>query len=1068
MTRSLRLAFRDGHVRFALFLVVLTGLVQSFFLGKTFVDPGPRQYPLDFGKFSWVEPPLSLPAGYFRGTVYISRPVERAWLEVAATERYLIYINGKRFKQKVYVGERVTGIYDIRNLLLQGKNVIAVYVPRVYAPGSSQLRVRGAYASTGSGDVEFGTGANWKASNTPDGVPGSYLWFDTALDDARWPAAHPLVVRESLPAVQAVTVPLRLFTSDSRAQWIGASEGAREAASFEGQFELPADRQETWLQVASNGAYDVFVNGNYVIAQQTVQSTTLPFAQPSAGGPAPLPSGKLANLNLRDQTAANAALPLQVATQPAAPTLLAYDISRWLRTGTNRLLIRVRADNGPGLVLADASTLLPGGRDWRFTTGRNWQIVPGKGGVRQPARELGANGLAPWGLLPQELALPTYTPASDLVKYGPWVLAMTGTIAAFLILWVLTAGLFSAVTGGSLVQALVMDAVAHVPALAFLLICWLLTFDVRFNVDWCYHPWPCLGALGILFLGRLLLFLGGCLSSPAAISPPALPGAPLAARYAKLGAFAAVVLLGFGLRAWDLNYMSLSADEVTMMFNADGVLRTGYPHMQRGSFQRLLATYELIPYTLAASSLLFGRTEFAYHLPSLLFGTVTIALLGFAGTRMFDWRIGWVSAFIYACFPPAIAWSRNAFYPSQEQCLSLFTFWSFYEAIRVEPLRWRFVTWAAAGFIVSYLSWEGSGFIVPALFVALISLRWGNYAWMRDWHLWRCFVVMTVVVFSQLSYRQLTYDDYLGVGYSLSDITAPQLVYKDMLVYNPWYYVRVLFFPEVNFVLSLFLFLGFIFCWADKPIRYVVLVLFSLELCYTNFLPFYAPRYCYNAETLVILSGVAIFFRFRDGIANLGHAAVPRWFRAFRWSAAAALTVWLLLCTNEYVVAAYRLSPDGDEPALFARLGYYWRDHRGASYYIEQRLRPGDGVIACTPHMYEFYTHRAGDYSINTLLNEKLTYDGGGKKPYFIDKFYGLPLIRSIAELKELQSRYQRLWIMVPMGDAVSLSPDALEYVTRKGAVVFESYREQVFLLQGVPDAVARTSVLPPVTSSRN
>ena len=1058
MNRAFREAFRSGPVRFALFLVVLTALVLAFFVCKTFVDPGQRQYAPEFGQFPWIEPPHPSPAGYFRGTFYLPQAVERGWVEIAATDHFLLYVNGALVNETYFGDERVTGIFDIRNYLVQGKNVIAVYVPRTFAPGSSQVRMRGAYATAGGRDQEIGTTALWKASNTPDHVIDSFQWYDVGLDDSNWAAARPAQPAEAFSTVQALTVPTRLFASETRAQWIGSHDAAAQTASFAGTFTLPARRGESWLQIASNGAYDVFINGCYAIAQPSVQTTVLPFAQMSAGGPAAVPSTQLTGLPAIDQAETHVILPLQIPVLPSVPTLLAYDVSRWLRSGENHITVRVRADNVPPLLLGDLSTLLRGDGGWHFATGHTWTVNKAGGGA-EPARELGGNGIAPWGHLPQAAAMPTYTPATDLVKYGPWALGMTLAVAAFVLAWLLTALLYARVTGGPFVQALLLDGVLHVPPLAVLLVCWLLTFDVRFDMDWCYQPGWCLAPLAILLLGRVLLLLGGGLFSPAAAPPRPVPAGSLVARYGKITAFAAVVLLGFCLRAWDLNAISMGSDEITMVINADGVLKSGYPHSPRGSFDRILATYELIPYTLATSSFLFGRTEFAYHLPALIFSTLTVALIGLAGTRIFDWRVGLVSAFIYCCYPPSILWARNAFYPSQEQFLSLLTFWTFYEAIQTDPFRPRFLVCASAGFVVSYLSWEGAGFIVPGMFFALLAVRWGDFTWIKDWHLWRCFFVMSVIVFTQLSYRQLTIDDYLGVGYSLSDITAPTLVYKDLLVYNPWYYVQVLFFPEVNFVLSLFLFLGFIFCWSNKAIRYVVTMLFVLELCYANFLPFYAPRYCYNAETLVILAGVSIFFRFRDRIAELGGITVPGWFRGFRWSAAAALTLWLLLATNEYAVKAYRVSPDAQNPALFARLGYYKTDHRSAAHFVQQRLRPGDAVVAYMPHMFQFYTNRPADFSINTLLNEKMTYDGIGSSPVFIDKFLGKPMIRSIDELREIQSRYRRLWILVPSGaDNVSLSPDTLAYVTRKGVVAFESYREQVFLLEGSPGSMAMTS----------
>jgi hypothetical protein len=1033
-----------GDVRFAFALVAVTALVLAFFVCKTFVDPGPRQYALDFGKAEWIEPPHPGAAGYFRETLYISKPVTRGWIQVAATDHFILYVNGTEVNETYFGAERVTGIFDIRPWLIQGKNVIAIYVPRVFAPGSSQLRASGAYAAVGGKDVPFVSDETWRASNTPDGLVESYQWNDPTLDDTTWATAHGVEVRERFSTVQAVEVPPRLFASDTQAQWICGPDPTARNASFLGTIRLPLARGDTWLQLAATGAYDVLINGRYVIWQAGAARTVMPFSVGSVAGPAAVTSMQLMGLMQNNIAATNAQLPLQVPATVSVPTLMAYDVSRWVHAGDNEIVVRVRADNTPALLLADFSTTLNGGGELRAITDRTWHALPG----REAVRELGANGGAPWGWLPVAPANLPQTPAADFVKYTPWVLWNLAVVAAMLLMWLGSSCLLGGAMGISRRQGLAVDALLHVPALAGLLICWLLTFDIRLDEDWCYKPLMIAGAVFLLMSCRVVAFLAAALLP----ARPMRTARPVSGRsgYWKLAAFAFVVMGGFCLRAWDLNGMSLGSDEVTMIMNAKGVLHSGYPHSVRGTYDRLLATYELIPYSLAASSLLFGNTEFAYHFPSLIFSTLTIALIGLVGWRMFDWRVGWVAAFIYACYPPGIAWARNGFYPSQEQFLSLVTFWTFYEAMRAGPVKRRYLTWAAVGFILSYLSWEGSGFIVPALFVAIVAIRWGDFSWMREWHFWRCFFVMTIVVLSQLSFRQLTLDDYLGVGYSLSDITAPTVVYTDLLVYNPWYYVHVLFFPEVNFVLSLFLFLGFLFCWRNKAIRYLVVTLFSLEFCYSNFLPFYAPRYCYNAETLVILCGVGIFFALRDRIANIGGELAPGWQRAMGWTAAAALTVWLLLATNEFAMESYRLSPDAENPALFARVGYYKTDHRGAARFVEQQREPGDAVVAFMPHMYEFYTNHTPEFSINTFLNEKMMYDGGHRSPQFIDKFRGCPLIRSLEELKDVQSRYRRLWILVPIrDDNVALSPDVLTYLTHEGRVAYESYREQVVELDG-------------------
>ena len=82
---------------------------------------------------------------------------------------------------------------------------------------------------------------------------------------------------------------------------------------------------------------------------------------------------------------------------------------------------------------------------------------------------------------------------------------------------------------------------------------------------------------------------------------------------------------------------------------------------------------------MALSSLIVGPSVVAYRLPALIFGTVTIGLIAWAGYRMFDRRVGIVAALIYTFLPSSVAWARDGFYPSQECCFALLTYWLFYE-----------------------------------------------------------------------------------------------------------------------------------------------------------------------------------------------------------------------------------------------------------------------------------------------------------------------------------------------------------------------------------------------------
>src|SRR5436309_12074267 len=165
------------------------------------------------------------------------------------------------------------------------------------------------------------------------------------------------------------------------------------------------------------------------------------------------------------------------------------------------------------------------------------------------------------------------------------------------------------------------------------------------------------------------------------------------------------------------------------------------------------------------------------RLQSLIMGILCIGLIAVMGRRLFNWKTCLIAALIYACVPLKIRWAQNAFYTQQCQFMAMLTFWLFYEGIRVRPLNHRFLTAASVTFCAAYLSWEGSAFIVPALFLALLVVRWGEWWWLKEFHLYRCVFFMAVVVISQFSWRTLASNPYLQVGFSLANFAGPSLFF---------------------------------------------------------------------------------------------------------------------------------------------------------------------------------------------------------------------------------------------------------------------------------------------------
>jgi len=368
--------------------------------------------------------------------------------------------------------------------------------------------------------------------------------------------------------------------------------------------------------------------------------------------------------------------------------------------------------------------------------------------------------------------------------------------------------------------------------------------------------------------------------------------------------------------------------------------------------------------------------------------------------------------------------------------------------VRGAPLRPWFLTVASGGFILSYLTWEGAGFILPTLFICMFAMQWARYRWMGDWHLWRCCVVMSFAVGIQLAHRQVaSLPAYMQTGISLSDVTTPEPVWLDVTHYDPQFYWTYVLFAENYVVMTLFVLLGICFCWRYRPVRYLSLAILVMLTCFTEFLPGYAPRYSYDYQSLLILASTGILFKLCERVVGLGASVL-------RWVGAAAIFSVFVLSTNGFVLHIYRLSRSGPTPFYADRMGIYRTDYRGAARFVAQHFQPGDGLIVSIPHIFEYYSGRTIDYSINTMLDKKITYSGALDTPQFLDKFRGYPCIRGLEQLQDLRTRFKRLWIVqVPIGGGDNQNPAVVTYLQKNARVMFLSYKAEVDLLEAIPNA---------------
>jgi hypothetical protein len=506
--------------------------------------------------------------------------------------------------------------------------------------------------------------------------------------------------------------------------------------------------------------------------------------------------------------------------------------------------------------------------------------------------------------------------------------------------------------------------------------------------------------------------------------------------------------------------MSFDHDEYSLIQKSKGIWELGFPFDRLAGTIRPATSYELVPYPMAVTSLLFGDSEWSMRLPALIMGTLCIGIVSLMGRRLFNWRTGLIAALIYACLPMNIRWAQNCFHPQQCQFMAMLTFWFFYEGIRVRPFHRKYLTAAAVTFCAAYLSWEGSAFILPALFLALLVVRWGEWWWLKEWHLYRCAFFSAVLVIAQLCWRTLASYTYMQVGFGLSNVAGPSLFFLQY-EWEPMYYVDNFLLSENHVFFTLMTLAAIPFCWRQPAFRYVVTVIAALVFCHTNLIAALSTRYYMYYQPLLILSGVAATVAFCDRLLLLARSEGKSTIgRALAHAAGVAMLFLLFIQSNEWLMRLYSLSSPGASPGLMTRLGTYRYDHRGAAEYVASHFKPGDVIISSMPHVFERYAGISGDYYMDSTLAKKITYNEKFAEPRFMDKFRAYPTLRSLQELREVTSRGRRTWLVfVPSGGIQVLnSPEVRAYLDQHAKVVFESYRAKVLLIGGENEATNRTA----------
>ena len=1018
----------------------------------TFAAPVPPSYHADFSGARWIRASPTAATGYFRKKFFVTDPVDQAWISIAATDYYELSINGTSLilpqsSLKIYpqmTGSFISGDqetqFDLTPYILPGENVITVYVRRRMLDRETNLLVKG-LVSEGTHKQWIFSDDSWKAKTVPDDMVGLGTWTKPYVMDDSWPNAQ--LVDRAVPGIlaQAMDISPAVFEKPVKGSWIGTHDPSEHESYFRRDFTPDWRTKETWLELCTSGDFEVYLNDRLVTNAEL-----------------------LAQVHGSTQSA-----PQLMVNVPPVNNAELINLGPWMRGGKNRLEIRAENSQGENALQAEIVSLRNDGSVRAISSDSTWLARGAVGSAWTPARELAPYGSPMYGQI-NKLSYPSPTATQEIGRetFNGVLLSIVILLVWFAV-WLFFSSRLASRLNVSYGRALILDALAQMPIILVLALLWLASCDIRLRAELPYQPIFFWLVLAFSVLLRFGLWFSHLRPRPfASTKPDRFTSTRHFIRTYGFGlALTAIVVLAFVIRVSGLMNFSLDQDEIFIRNVDHGVIERGFPSIEFHGLLYRLTTYELVPWPQVVCAILTGFPDWSLRVPSLIYGTLMAGLLGLFGSRMFDRRTGLLAAVIYALLSWNIHWSRHCFHLQQAQFSAMLCFYTFYLAIKNGGgVDRRYFPLACILFCTTYLTWEGSGFILPAFAVAIVALYPTDWSWLRQYHFWTCFTFVAALVLIQLCDREITLPPYLGLGSGLSDISSPSLNFL-----NPTsdltFYLSHIFFSEAHVLLVILLFLGLPLCWHSKPTRYVLVMYFTLLACYSGLLPIYSVRYAYFYQSLVVLGGCAVAIQFYDRIVALARSVEWAWIGNWARASAAVFILLIFLAGTETGLKIHRITYNVQNPDFFSRQQDGYIEYKVPSDYIAARFKPGDTVVGVLPHTFMHFTG-IYSYALNSLLLKRMYYLRDENPPHYADRYSGTMSFRDMPELMDAFYTHKRVWIVAAPLLALAEGSDQPTRVFLQGIsrMVYEDSFSRIYLWDGGGDPTAIPSNQPNILPS--
>lgn len=1032
--------------------LLLACLGGSWFAFQVFLVPQPRSFTPDWHGARWMQA-SDIPTGhespvaYFRYVTTLNSMPDRAFLTVAASQVFRLYVNG------VYVGsnnmDSLTGhtpqtyMFDIDSALESGTNVIGLRVAHV---DRGVPQARAALGLVWGQQTRYHvSGPAWQATAQatlahPRFEVKNYDWSMPKFQASQWGAAQGVA---SPPAAGPLMVNPQVYERPLPDQWLSA--GAGHESYFVRHVEMSAGFNNALLRIIAIGEADIFINGQQYMRwngqANTPQMNVVNYLTTN-GQPAPYRKGLMLGV---------------------------YDITPFLHEGRNTIAVHIvspgdttaklglealRGAMSLDMLVGDQATNpLANVAAWRVSQQRvaDWVNASAETAKWDVPRQVGRPGAT------SSLYVPDSATPRNVQMLPPLsVLSVVSTTCVLMIAGWFAFGLLALRRYyATRRQALEAASLAFLPALALEAL--LVTLARQTQLP---QPFPYTWQWGLLLVsvtvlsGALLWWQARKRQSleSVAMEPMAktqrldqvhthkderLPWKLRAWNWLKQNwALIPLVLLTIPMVWYDIGYEPYWQDELSSYYAARYIMEHGYPAFPSGF---VYPKAELFSLNLAIVMSLFGTDSYLVtrSISAICF-TLSIPLLYLVGSKLFNRKVGWLAAAMLLCTPFTMTWARQARMYEQAQFMVIVVLFVFYWALQNRN-RALPVYLAVLSMLLAYFSHEELFIILPAVTVCvLLGSREGPYRLpgiLRKKHWWIAALVGAAVITTQLSAVLITHPPEFGTDQSL----RPQI---QLTFNNVPYYLSILFtqrpmkdsptvWTPATVLMAVNSFLALAGCliafWRkDRRARYcaLFLLLSSAMLCFVFTMQ--ADRYYYPLFPVLFLMAAYALWKILQLFWGFAHPHLA-WLRYAKLPLStpgeqrlAHLTRALMIATVTLVCASVLLLPIlplSNYNLFISRVTgqsfrRHYADYDNVAQYMKKHMREDDIVIAVSPAVITLYYVGKVDhfFSLDRALflfeeNNRLVETTSGSHPLLNQN-----------EFDMIMAKHDRIWLVTDTG----------------------------------------------------